>query len=180
MLNSCEPEIGWRRFKHRLFELADKHIPKATVKSEFQPPWFDSECYDACRKKERLRAKFKQPKNDSDGLKFSLARKEFKKLVSQKMRETLFEDDDTDLITKKLWSHVKTASNSHRISEFITYNLTMVLFAVVLRTKHIYSITSFMTSFQMNRFVIFISIFLKTHSLMWIFTPEQSKNFWEK
>ena len=123
MLNCCEPEIGWKKFKHRLFELADRHIPKATVKSDGQPPWFDSECFAACRKKERLRKKFKQSKSDVDGLKFSIARKDFKKLMSQKMRDNLYDDpDDHDLITKKFWSHVKTTSNSQRIPEFVTYN----------------------------------------------------------
>ncbi len=74
MLNCCEPELGWKRFKVRLFELANKHIHKTTIKSDSQPPWFDSECYDFCRKKERLRAKFKESKREIDGLKFSLAR----------------------------------------------------------------------------------------------------------
>ena len=122
MLSCCEPEFGWRTFKARLFELADKHIPKTTVKSDFQPPWFDSECYDFCRKKERLRAKFKQSKTEADGIKFSLARKEFKKLVSQKMRDNLYESDDPALITKKFWSHVKSTSKSSRIPEFIAHN----------------------------------------------------------
>jgi endonuclease/exonuclease/phosphatase family metal-dependent hydrolase len=124
MLNRCEPELGWRIFKHRLFELANRHIPKAAVKSEGQPPWFDSECFEACRDKERLRAQYKQSKNVSDGLKFSIARKEFKKLMSQKMRDNLYSDDSDnhDLITKKFWSHVKTTSNSQRIPEFVTYN----------------------------------------------------------
>ena len=122
MLNCCEPEFGWRRFKTRLFELADKYIPKSTVKSHDQPPWFDSECFDMYRKKERLRAKFKRSKSDSDGLRFSLARKEFKKLVNQKMRDNLHTNDDSSLITKKFWSYVKTTSSSHRIPEFVTYN----------------------------------------------------------
>ena len=121
MLNCCEPEIGWGKFKHKLFELADRHIPKATVKTDFQPPWFDSECYDSCRKKERLRKKYKNSKKEADGIKFSLARKEFKKLVSQKMRDNLYESDDNALITKKFWSHVKATSNSHRIPEFVSY-----------------------------------------------------------
>ena len=112
-----------KRFKERLFELANKHIPKTTIKSDSQPPWFDSECYDFCRKKERLRAKFKQSKREIDGLKFSLARKEFKKLVSQKMRDNLYSDDhDSALITKKFWSHVKSTSKSSRIPEFVTHD----------------------------------------------------------
>jgi hypothetical protein len=122
MLNCCEPETGWKRLKDRLFELANMHIPKTTVKSNNQPPWFDSECYDFCRKKNRLRAKFKLSKLDADGLKFSVARKDFRKLVSQKMRDNLYGDDDSALITKRFWSHVKSASKSSRIPEFVTHN----------------------------------------------------------
>ena len=81
-INSC-----WENFKTTLNKHVNKHIPKVKVKNEFQAPWFDSECYTACRNKERLRRKFKKSNKDSDGLKFSLARKNFQKLVSQKMRE---------------------------------------------------------------------------------------------
>ena len=122
MLDCCDAELGWKKFKQKLFELANKHIPKASMKSDAQPPWFDSECYDLCRKKNHLRTKFKKSKNESDGIKFSLARKEFKKLVSQKMRDNLCESEDDSVISKKIWSYVKATSNNQRIPEFITYN----------------------------------------------------------
>ena len=32
VLNCCEIEFGWELLKNRLFELADKHIPKVTIK----------------------------------------------------------------------------------------------------------------------------------------------------
>ena len=121
MLNCCEAEIAWRKFKQKLFELADKHIPKASIKSDTQPPWFDAECYDMCRKKNRLRTKYKKSKNESDGIKFSLARKEFKKLVAQKMRDNLYEADNGNHMNKKFWSYVKATSNCQRIPEFVSY-----------------------------------------------------------
>ena len=111
----------WDTTKHILFELANKHIPKVTSKSQFQPPWFDSDCYVACREKERLRAKFKRTKNDADGLKFAKARTDFKKLVSKKMHDNLTDSEDSALITKKFWSYVKSSSNSHRIPECVEY-----------------------------------------------------------
>ena len=111
----------WNLTKYVLFGLVNKHIPKVTVKSDFQPPWFDSDCFVACREKERLRAKFKRSKSDSDGLKFANARRKFKKLMSEKMNDNLTDTDDTALITKKFWSYVKSSSNSHRIPECVEY-----------------------------------------------------------
>ena len=120
MLSCTEPEIGWRRFKDKLFKIVDKHIKKAYVKTDGQDPWFDSECYDAWRTKMRLH----KVKNGSDkaNIAFSLARKNFTNLVAQKMRDTLNESDDNDLITKKFWSYVKSKTASQRIPEFVNYN----------------------------------------------------------
>ena len=93
----------------------------STPSSSFQPPWFDADCYVACREKEKLRAKFKSSKSVADGLNFSIARKNFKNLTASKMRENLTDHDDTALITKKFWSYVKSSSNSHRIPECVEY-----------------------------------------------------------
>ena len=110
------------KFKIIFFRLLDKHIPKVKVKNEFQPPWFDSDCYEACRNKEKLRKKFKKSKSQSDGIKFSVARKEFRKLYSQKMNDNLVKCNDTNIITKEVFSYLKTSSKSHRIPESINYN----------------------------------------------------------
>ena len=119
LLNGTEPEIGWKKFKDKLFEVADRHIKKAHVKTDGQDPWFDSECYDAWRTKMRLH-KVKH-KSDTANIAFSLARKNFKNLVAQKMRDTLNESDDSALITKKFWSFVKSKTASQRIPEFVSY-----------------------------------------------------------
>ena len=121
-LNYLDPDSAWKILKERLFLLADKHIPKVTVKSEFQPPWFDSELFAACRKKERLRDKFNERGLLSDELKFTASRKYFKKLSSTKMRDNLFNHDDPALITKKFWSHVKYQSSSCRIPNCVSYS----------------------------------------------------------
>ena len=55
-------ESCWNIFKSILIKLIDKHIPKVKIKNEFQAPWFDSDCYVACRDKERLRKKIKKIK----------------------------------------------------------------------------------------------------------------------
>ena len=41
MLDRVEPDLAWTLFKTKLFECVDRNIPQITVKSEFQPPWFD-------------------------------------------------------------------------------------------------------------------------------------------
>ena len=57
-----EPDIAWARFKSVFLSICEKHIPKCTIKSEFQPPWFDGELDKLCKKKDRLNKKFQKPK----------------------------------------------------------------------------------------------------------------------
>ena len=99
-LRCNEVEFAWMNFKQKLFELVDKYIPKITLKNEFKPPWFDSDVYALCRKKERLRAKFKRTNSDRDEILFCQARKDFKRLVHQKMKDN-FTDGDDNQISKK-------------------------------------------------------------------------------
>ena len=117
MLDSAEPELAWSLFKTKLFQCVDKHIPKITIKSEFQPPWFDSELYQACKSKENARRKFKRTNSQLDEINFVNARRNFKSLSNKKMRENMYNCDDPALITKKFWSHYKFVNNSHRIPE---------------------------------------------------------------
>ncbi|MCP4492894.1 MAG: hypothetical protein GY820_37170, partial [Gammaproteobacteria bacterium] len=70
---------------------------------------------------DKMRLHKTRNKSDSDNLNFSIARKTFNNLVAQKMRDTLNEDDDNALITKKFWSFVKQKSGSSRIPEFVSY-----------------------------------------------------------
>ena len=117
ILDCTEPDIAWQKFKSKLFYFVNKHIPTITIKSEFQPPWFDSESYQACRAKDEAWTKFKQSKSDLDELNFKRARREFKRIASQKLRDNMYNTDDPALITKKFWSHYKFTTNSHRLPE---------------------------------------------------------------
>jgi endonuclease/exonuclease/phosphatase family metal-dependent hydrolase len=117
MVDCTEPEVAWSAFKLKLFGLVDRYIPTISFKSEFQPPWFDAEAFEACSAKEDARRKFKRTKSDLDGINFRLARRNFQNLASQKMRDNLYNDDDPALLTKKFWSHLKFTSNSHRLPE---------------------------------------------------------------
>lgn len=104
-------------------EICNSNIPTITSKSEFQPPWFDSETYEMCRKKERLQAKFKISKYPGHYQQYYNCRRDLKNLIQKKIRATLnnVEEDDPTLISKKFWSHVKSMSNSSRIPETVSY-----------------------------------------------------------
>ena len=119
VLDGGEPELAWRHFKVIVKLLTTKHIPTITIKSNFSLPWFDSECFSAYRDKLRAHKQFRLTKNIADELKFKSKRRTFKSICSKKMRENLFNEDDSDLITKKCWSHVKLRSKSCRIPDTI-------------------------------------------------------------
>ena len=118
---SCDPETGWRNFKNILNYFMKKHIPTITLKNKSQPPWFDCDTHHLCLKKERLRAKFKETGRADDYKMFSECRKNFKKLVREKMAANFDDADDPALISKKFWSHVKSMSNSSRIPGTVNY-----------------------------------------------------------
>ncbi|MCP4456756.1 MAG: hypothetical protein GY816_01820, partial [Cytophagales bacterium] len=109
---NCDAETGWYRFKHILFHHMKYRIPTITITDKDQPPWFDSETYQLCLKKERLRAKFNETELSEDYENFSNCRRDFKNLVHEKMISNFNEDDDPALISKKFWSHVKSTSKS--------------------------------------------------------------------
>jgi len=117
MLGDAEPEIAWIRFKDKLFDSIDKHIPIITINAEFQPPWFDPELFQACQTKDEARLKFKRTKSKLDEVRYSNCRRYFVSLSNQKMRDNMYDSNDPALITKKFWSHVKYANNTRRIPE---------------------------------------------------------------
>ena len=120
-LKHCEAETAWDKFKSILFKLTNKHIPTVTIKNSDQPPWFDNETYKLCRKKERLRAKFKHTKSSTDYANFSKCRKEYKALIKMKMQSNFNDESDPALISKKFWNHLKSTSGSCRIPETVCY-----------------------------------------------------------
>ena len=66
ILDCMEPKLAWLAFKHTLFSLTKRHIPSISVKSDFKSPWFDSDCFEAYRKKVRSHQKFKSKSNLGD------------------------------------------------------------------------------------------------------------------
>ena len=84
LLNYCDADTAWIKFKTKLLEKCKEHIPTITIKSEFQPPWFDSDTFKLCRKKERLRAKYKLSKNHNIIKKYSYCRTDLKNSYKKK------------------------------------------------------------------------------------------------
>ena len=122
LLSDNDIEACWANFKQVLFSVIDSNIPKITLRNNNQPPWFDSETFNLCREKEWFRSKYKDSSNPEHHLKFVERRRAFKKLSQQKMRDNILVDDsNSDLITKRFWTHVKSKTNSTRIPEVINY-----------------------------------------------------------
>ena len=124
LIDSREPEVAWYNFKTILHALIDKNIPKITVKNNFSPPWFDSECFSAFRKKDRAHSQFKESNTFTNELRWKVKRRDFKNTCNAKMRDNLYNSEDPALITKKFWSHVKSFSKSHRLPECMHLNDT--------------------------------------------------------
>ena len=122
VLAGCDPGTGWVKFKGILLNLCNKYIPTVTVRDKLQPPWFDSETFQLCREKERLRAKFKLSQSASDYSKYAKKRKEFKNLVQEKMAANFSDDSDPAIVSKKFWGHLKASTKTSRIPETIGYN----------------------------------------------------------
>ena len=122
VLDSLEPDIAWLRFKDTLNYYLDLYIPKITMGINSKPPWFDVDCYQKCREKERLLKKYKRTKTMHDELKFVKCRREFKSMIRSKMRDNLFQNSDSNAITKQFWSYVKSKSKSSRIPEIVKHN----------------------------------------------------------
>ena len=106
-------------FKAILLNLCDKYIPRRNVKSEFQPPWYDSECDKILRDKEIWRKRARETGKVSDMNKFRQLRRNFKRTMNEKMRLNVNDSSDPALISKKFWKYVKTKSKSTRIPETI-------------------------------------------------------------
>ena len=121
-LNGVDICNAWALFKNILTALCDEHIPKVKVNSKGQPPWFDSDIHNLCRKKERYRKAFKQSSNPLHETKYKNCRKEIKKKIKEKMRSNFEDESNPNCLSKKFWSYVKSSSNSSRIPDKISCN----------------------------------------------------------
>ena len=119
---SCnDPYLAWNHFKDILNSSCDRWIPKKVLKSQFQPPWYDSDCDKIRRDKEKWRKRAKESNSESDLEKFRSLRKKFKGIMNEKMRLNVEDDSDNALISKKFWTHVKSKSKSTRIPGTVRY-----------------------------------------------------------
>ena len=120
---SGDIEHAWDNFKRILNQNVNKSVPKLRVGGKVEPPWFDAETHQACRKKDRLHSEYKKTEDPvrkaEKYLKFSKSRSDFKKLVASKLESSFDDEEDSNLITKKFWSYVKATSKSTRIPELV-------------------------------------------------------------
>ena len=101
-----------------LSKIIDKHVPMVNIKTEFKSPWFDPECFQKCKEKEKLHREFKTNKCPKTEMKFKLCCKEFKNLVKTKMRANLC-DSNRNRLAKKFWSHIKSVLKNTRVPKNI-------------------------------------------------------------
>ena len=117
----CDSDEALDRFESIFTSICDKLIPKVTVKSSFQPPWFDSELDSICRAKNKLLDRYKATNNTKFLEEAKGMRKKFKKLCTQKKMSNVMNSDDPALVKKKFWSYYKSTSNSCRVPETVHY-----------------------------------------------------------
>ena len=74
------------------------------------------------REKEKWRVKANSERGtEEDHQKFRKLRKDFKKIMNEKMRLNVEDESDTSLISKKFWKCVKSKTNSTRIPKTVWY-----------------------------------------------------------
>ena len=54
VLDCMDPESSWSIFSKILSFHVEKFVPKMTVKNKDKPPWFDTECFQKCKEKDKL------------------------------------------------------------------------------------------------------------------------------
>ena len=122
IVRNCNSDTALERFDTIFTKICDKHIPKVTVKSSFQPPWFDSELDGICKAKNKVLGKFKKTNDPKYLEEVKALRKKFKKACTQKKMDNVMNSDDPALVKKKFWSFYKSTSNSCRVPETVNYN----------------------------------------------------------
>ena len=121
LLASNNIEDALVKFESKFFSICNKHIPKIKISNEFKPPWYDSEVFELDREKNRLHGKAKKSGSDLYHAKFAACKKELNELIKKKMDSNFEDENNRNLVTKKLHSYVKSRSNSHRIPEIVSY-----------------------------------------------------------
>ena len=68
-----------------------------------------------------MHAQYKKSGNPLHHAKFCTYRRDLNNLIKQKMDSNFEEEMNRNVITKKLYSYVKSKSNSHRIPDLVSY-----------------------------------------------------------
>ena len=121
VFTNCDSDTSLKRFDTIFTSICDRHIPKVTIKSCFQPPWFDSELDGICKAKNKLLGRYKATNNPKFLEEVKKLRKKFKEKCTQKKMDNVMDSEDPALVKKKFWSYYKSTSNSCRVPETVNY-----------------------------------------------------------
>ena len=69
-----------------------------------------------------MHALYKKSDSDLHHAKFCAYRRELNNLIKQKIYSNFKEEINRNLVTKKLFSYIKSKSNSHRIPDLVSYS----------------------------------------------------------
>ena len=121
VFRNCDSDTSLKRFDTIFTSICDRHIPKVTIKSCFQPPWFDSELDGICKTKNKLLGRYKATNDPKFLEEVKKIRKKFKEKCTQKKMDNVMDSEDPALVKKKFWSYYKSTSNSCRVPETVNY-----------------------------------------------------------
>ena len=99
IIGSNDPHQTWPLFRKILSMLCDKHIPKKSVKDQFLPPWYDSDCDKVLREKEKWRKKANSSGSEEHYQKYKKLRQDFKKIMEQQMRLNVIDKYDNSMVS---------------------------------------------------------------------------------
>ena len=84
-------DISLNNFESIFYAACDRHIPKVTVNSSIQPPWFDCELDAICKKKNKLLTKYRKAVDPAIKSKINDEIKKVRKIIGR-------------LVIKKRWT----------------------------------------------------------------------------
>jgi len=113
----------WNRFRQKLLQLVNTHIPRVTIKNKSSPPWIDAEVIETSRLKEKAYKKAKLKKTEYRWKKYTDLRNNIKNLVNNKYKAYL--ENLTNNIgqnPKRFWNFFKDLYDQKGKTPDLLYN----------------------------------------------------------
>ena len=107
-------------FKSKLDIILRKHIPMVLVKVGDKPPWYDSELKNLKNRLDRARKAANNPSSDPVLREFFLKLEvSYREMVKNKMASYFTDEGPGNTVSKKLYKHIGSLSNSTRIPDVL-------------------------------------------------------------